>query len=501
MASPLNLVSFQGISNYTSDPTNLNYTKSMFNAGATGSVSGAKFYYRPSGLNYEKNNADHPHLAGAADAGTGTRFTNDVYDTSINSIIDYTSHFNSMKLIPADFAYLKNVGVYPNNRLIVARRYASPVYNDLTIVTQSPVSTVVSWIPPEQDTFFDISFGEEWIDENSGFKDLLDKLTHEFTNKAVGDVLPVPIPMGGFTVGFQAAVLQKLGVNISPSNLPDGNANIIRSAKRRKVMEDGASLKCDISVKVIVEYEQKWINGVDPTIVFLDIINNALRFGTSYSQFLINGQLSGKLKEFFDDFRTGNWDAAIKLIVQAVIDAIDIVKDKILGFMTQAVDSTKQPSTTTTPGPLGGLTNPVQQAGNSQLGDFLLGSLKKAATNIGSAIFSKYKHQLNAIIAGMTGESSVPWHLTLGNPKKPFFSSADMLCDEVKLSFGNTLSFNDLPSTIRMEFNLKNARPLGMQEIFDRFNIGGGRTYLPPLTQYETPAFTVTANSLANKAS
>jgi hypothetical protein len=67
--------------------------------------------------------------------------------------------------------------------------------------------------------------------------------------------------------------------------------------------------------------------------------------------------------------------------------------------------------------------------------------------------------------------------VTIGNPKKPIFSSGDMLCKEVSLTVGKNLAFNDLPSYIKIEFTLENARSLGAQEIFNRFNTGRGRSY------------------------
>ena len=47
-----------------------------------------------------------------------------------------------------------------------------------------------------------------------------------------------------------------------------------------------------------------------------------------------------------------------------------------------------------------------------------------------------------------------------------------MLAGDVTLSFGPHLAFNDLPSTIKAEFTLTNARPQGLQEILAKFNVG-----------------------------
>jgi len=95
-----------------------------------------------------------------------------------------------------------------------------------------------------------------------------------------------------------------------------------------------------------------------------------------------------------------------------------------------------------------------------------------------SAIIGKYKIRLMGITNALTGSPSTPWHITIGNPKKPVFSSGDMLLKTVDLELGKVLAFNDLPSTIKISLKFENARPLGAQEIFNRLNTGRGRSYI-----------------------
>lgn len=497
MPSPLNLVSTTGITNYNNLTKNGN-TNSIFN--------GSKFYYRPSGIGEKaKNNIDRPHTSDSSGKST----SNDLYDLSIASIIDYTKQYKSMELKPADFAYLKNVGVYPNNRLMIARRFATPVYNDLTITSHKPVSTLLTWLPPDQEEFFKISYGEEWIQEDSTLKDIFDKMIGEFTDRTLGDTLGNVVPLPGFTAGFQQEILKQLGfTDNDSSNLPDGNPNIIQSSMRRKIpMDGGSGLKTEFEIKMVVEYEQKWINNTDPTIVFLDVINNALRFGSSYSQFMFTSKLTGKFKDFFDYFRKGDWDKAIELVLGVIIDVIGTfakgLLDGLAGIADKKADAEKERQRKEE---LSKIDDEDERKKREQqlreqdqadkknedivqsegMTENAVNALKKAAQTIGSSIFSKYKIQIGAVLSAMSGEPTGHWHITLGNPKRPFFASGDMVCQNVDLSFGNTLSFNDLPSSIKIEFTLKPARPLGIQEIFDRFNIGGGRTYKPIRTSMET---------------
>jgi hypothetical protein len=61
---------------------------------------------------------------------------------------------------------------------------------------------------------------------------------------------------------------------------------------------------------------------------------------------------------------------------------------------------------------------------------------------------------------------------------RPVFCAGDMLVEDVKLTLGSALAFNDLPTTIKAEFILTNARPWGLQEILAKFNAGSIRTLI-----------------------
>ena len=65
-----------------------------------------------------------------------------------------------------------------------------------------------------------------------------------------------------------------------------------------------------------------------------------------------------------------------------------------------------------------------------------------------------------------------------------------MLTKSVSLKLGPQLAFNDLPSSITVEFTLENARALGMQEIMGKFNSGYLRSIDVQKTYYETSQIT-----------
>ena len=103
--------------------------------------------------------------------------------------------------------------------------------------------------------------------------------------------------------------------------------------------------------------------------------------------------------------------------------------------------------------------------------------LKTITKGIGS-IINKYKVKIIGVINSLTGTPSGPWHITIGNPKRPIFSSGDMIAEKVTLTLGNVLAFNDLPSSMTLEVEFMSARNLGGQEIFQKLNCGKERSYV-----------------------
>ena len=433
-----------------------------------------------------------PYPDGQVDPKTGTSLrvkkqadihNNDIYDTSVGSIVKYTANKPAMKLDYIDFAYLRKLGVYPNNRLIVARRFGAAVGNDLNSMKSKPMATMISWIPEQDESFLSITYKEKWVEAEASYVDVLNDIGKstrvskddenrlgDFASRGL-DMLPFP----GLTEPLQRSIMAKFGLVDDPYNLPLGNPNLIREAKRRfTVSADQAEsgLECTIEVKMEVEYEQKFINGVDPSLVYLDIIQNALTFGTSDAAFQMAKPFATGTSKILQQLISGDYKAIYSALTDIVTTIFETVQQQVK-FMVEA------------------LINPpnedISKMGE-QLKTALLGAFAtvgaEAAKTIGSVI-GKYKHRLMGITNALTGSPSTPWHITIGNPKKPVFSSGDMLLKTVSMDLGKVLAFNDLPSTIKFTLSFENARPLGAQEIFNRLNTGRGRTYVSVNVQSE----------------
>jgi hypothetical protein len=492
MASPLGLTDFSGIA-YTSDSGN-DPAESSFTGQYNSILNGSKFYYRPSistskeSKTVNVNGQEKQQEVNVANArGRKTNdignSTDDIYDISTNSIIDYTNDDNlpALRLKPADFVYLRDLGVYPNNRLAVCRRFASPVENDLTAVPQSPISTVVSWIPDTQDDFFTFKTFEKW--ESEPINDPLKELTGIFNSifaKAtginvqkegagvLGGGMFKKLPIGGIAEALETTVTNYLlgienpdgsfsdGTNFNFDNLPQGNPNFMGKSAFRNMN----SITSDISINIKSVYEMKYVPGVDPTIAFMDILQNLLRFSSSQSVFYLSQSGGGRVNQFFNKYAKGDWVGAFGVIIDGIITAVKRLTIDVGNIIDAAVDT---------------ITDIID--GNVGGGEAIRNQLISGLKAIGSSSLARYRIKFAQIIPATTGAASAPWHITIGNPKNPFFSSGDMIAESCEIKMNNTLGFNDLPTRIEYSFTMKSARDLGIQEIFDKFNIGAGRQY------------------------
>ena len=429
-----------------------------------------------------------------------TLHNNDVYDTSILNIVEKTSG-SAAALRPSDFAYLKNLGVYPNNRLIVCRRFAGPQIDNIFGIKSNPIVVLISWRTPGED-FLDISFGEQWEAAAADFTDIVNGIGQDILKMSplggAGGEMFSAIPLPGWSETLTRIVLAKIGVyekNAGGDRLPAGNPNLIKEAKRRKTVaqgEAGSGLDCKVSIKVTVEYEQKFISGIDPTIVYMDILQNALRFGTSPSD---NYGLSGGFGASIIA-AVKNPKILITKVVEALKSAIDEVKKTVLAFFTEFVTEAKAASAEADAAVAsGGEEEDPEEAGTPDpaelqkeadekkkaLKDAEEGSnlFTKFFDTIGSALsktVNKYEEAVKGVVYALTGMASTPWHVTIGNPLRPIFCSGDMYTTTVQLTMGSTLAFNDLPANIKIDFTLENARPWGLQEIMAKFNTGNIRS-------------------------
>jgi hypothetical protein len=454
--------------------------------------------------NIGKIGTEQNDLTGVDDKGKSTYkginrdtlHNNDVYDTSVLNIIEKLSACPKASLRPQDFAYLKDLGVYPNNRLMIARKFASPQKdNILDKKGQAPLATIISWRKPEED-FLKITYGEEWGDAGADFTNVLNKVGEEFGIGGGGsgagkgfNVLPLP----GFTETLQRDFLGRLGIlkerkieNPDGSVekefiLPSGDPNLIKQAKQRKLVNYGeaaSGLFCQVQIKMEAVYEQKFISGIDPTIAYMDILNNLVQFGTQKSS---NYGLTDTFRKNLDEW-TSNPSTLISAVITALTNSFDNLKNKITEVFSKKeteakkLESQKEEAKIKKGAKNSEITEEKKAAlAKIQADDFIDQIVGKMGQVLDDTV-RKYKIEIMGIANALSGAPSTPWHITIGNPLRPVFCSGDMLTQRVTVDLVKDLAFNDLPSTIKVSFDLENARPWGLQEILAKFNTGYIRT-------------------------
>lgn len=403
-----------------------------------------------------------------------TLHNNDIYDTSILNIIEKTANTRA-QVRPSDFAYLKNLGVLPNNRLVIARRFQGPVEDDIFTKGSSPLAILITWRLPSEE-FLEISFGEEWIEAEADFTNLLNNMGQDLLKMgSAGDTLGKAlnvIPLPGFTESITRTLLEELGIYSKGSGqerLPAGNPNLIKQAKRRKTIgpeEAGSGLRCTCSVKMLVEWEQKFISGIDPTIAWMDILTTCVRFGTSpETTYGLSPNLGAKLVA---------WSNNPKLIVSEFSTSLSNALDKAKTDITTLLTAEDAPDTTVR---VNGKIDEEKTAAAEKEAEAKasLGFLDELVTKVKEGItksVQKYEHAIRGIVSALSGLPSTPWHVTIGNPLRPVFCSGDMHSMDFNLKLGSTLAFNDLPANISLDFTLTNARAWGLDKIISKFNTG-----------------------------
>jgi hypothetical protein len=417
-----------------------------------------------------------------------TLHNNAVYDTSLLNIIERLSGTEAA-LRPGDFAYLKDVGVYPNNRLMIARRFLSPHGDNIygkagSKVTSIPTAVLISWKGLEDD-FIDIQFGEDWGEANADFTNVLNDLGKDFGMSgglslgSMGNAGFNIVSLPGFTETLQREVLTKMGI-LSPDGaeqpLPSGNPNLIKVAKRRKTIgyeTAGSGLKCIVNIKMTCEWEQKFISGIDPTIVFQDLISTVLRFGTSKSD------VYGLSKAFEDKVKTwlDNPERVGKDFIEYITNALGELKDKLVDAVSSFFGSQVTPKEDKNAAAEADKKNAMRANKEGPWGsNAIVEKAIKGLTDTLRKTIQKYRLEIEGIAHALSGMPSTPWHITIGNPLRPTFCAGDMyMADNMTLKLGPNLAFNDLPSSIIAEFTLTNARPWGLQEIMAKFNAGSLR--------------------------
>ena len=404
------------------------------------------------------NSGQYVNYQGNSTTNSYTPFNavaSEMEDLSYPSIIDWTKKYKAMSLSPGNFAYLTDFGTYPANHLMVLRRYNQAISNDLFTTTIAPLYTMCTWYNTEKIPV-KISFNEEWKKFDQSFMSVLEDIIGIKIDSIPGIGSVMDAASGN---PLAQDIFQRLGQSlgiITSGDLPYGDPNMIYESAIRAVNgEDVRSgLKCDISVEFEARYIQREIGGLDSQAAMMMVIAEAVHMGTSNSRFYVTGTGEQVLFDFIKQLRQGNADGLFQTIKTALSDLLTNVASKLM----EGVKALSQ-------------------------GD-VVANIKGTITNlVGDALknrYQRYRWQLIGVVGALTGAETAPWHVTLGNPKSPWFMCGNMVLESAEIELTGELGYTDMPTELVVKYRLKNGRALGAGEITALFNKGKGRIYDTP---------------------
>ena len=369
----------------------------------------------------------------------------------------------------ADLAYLRDLGVYPINRMAILRRFpeGSFVYENLEDMQIQPISTVIGWIKPDAN-FGTIAFNETWTKTHNRFDELLAKIVQDNFKIPISSLIPIPDFAQGILFEFykNMGLTKRSGVdddnlnetyesyngsNISGggsnwglNNIPIGDPNVLQEGPFRN--PDGQNIVSNFQFELETTYEQKLLGVVDPGSAMLDILDNLYAMGTSDMTFY--------------------WGDASKAIIDAKKAATGgandlnswwlFVKDILTGFWTAITDLFQSVLEQTTE-----IFSEFKGNGvNSINSEVIINGLKALLQTILGSVIAINRFELRGSIELMTGGnvSSTPWYLTIGNPYSPWLSTNHIIVESATVETSTEMGFNDQPQRLTAKFTCRFSR-------------------------------------------
>lgn len=423
-----------------------------------------------------------------------------------------------LKLQASHLAYLRDLGVYPINRMVILRKFPEGVFitENLSEMRIEPISTVIGWIPTDK-SFSTITVNEGW----STVTERMDQVIAEIIKKNTGIDLTKAIPIPDFTQGMLYEFYKRMGITNTGTNttgsvdesyeffnpglgatvtstgggqpwglnhIPIGDPNVLKEGPYRDPVTQ--NLSSDFQFEFETTYEQKMIGDVDPGSAMLDILENLYAMGTSNMAFYW-----GDGAPIISQFITAATGEANKLDSWWVL-----VKDLTIKFWDTLTDLFKAAKEK-----LQQTVQQVQQTATSQnaattaatLGQTILTDIEKLLPSILTSTVAIHRFKLRGSIELMVGGkmSAAPWHLTIGNPYSPWINTNHIIVKSVTIDTSSEMGFNDQPQWLKASIKCSFSRSLGKQELMRMFNNTYRRNY--DVTTPTSQTASSTSNSLS----
>jgi hypothetical protein len=397
-----------------------------------------------------------------------------------NPYLDLLETFNgegnnpkSLKIKATDLSYLRDIGVFPINRLMILRRFPEGeiVPTDLNDLDVSPISTIIGWVKADDD-LLNFSVNEVWKTQSKWLHELMGEIIQNEFGIDIGGIFPIP----GWGQGFMFGLLKRMGLtDYSATDLPIGDANLLREGITRAHEEQGLQSSFNFTLETV--YEQKYIGGIDPGAAFNDLLTNSLTMGTSNIRFL--GKPGNKLAQQLREANNNpsNPDGWKNLIITTVRTVIDALQGTIKNTLNNNKDVFVQPQDTSKETGDNEQEKKSKESEAAEANIQKIGIVRRLISSVLASTVARYQWPIRGALNQLTGEAATPWHLTIGNPHSPLLSMNNIKVNTLDVALGNELAFNDIPRYMTIKATIEQGRNFGKQEIESMFNIQYKRLY------------------------
>lgn len=353
---------------------------------------------------------------------------------------------------PEDFIYCEKYGIVPNNRMITLRRFPFPVFDDIFSDFQKlpDIGRMIAFSDQETNKLSELlsfTLGLRYKDLKAEFDQasMLGDGGQEGVSGWMRNIMKYVDPT------FSRNELDaKRKFNFDPLHDTNKTYGPVDSITDMKIRDRGLNFEQDM--KVTFEFRMKSINGVNQKTAFLDLLANIFLMTTNDAKFWGGARywVGPQPTKYLNNLQFLSPRDHNDFLNGATKEFKSFIGGMKAGGASNALKT---------------LQNVAENALNMQLGK-LLDKIGRPGIPV-----------MNSLLTGLpTGE----WHLTIGNPLNPIMTIGDLILDSSTITLGDELGYDDFPTTIKVECNLKHNKPKGRAEIESMFNSGKGRIYFKP---------------------
>jgi hypothetical protein len=240
-------------------------------------------------------------------------------------------------------------------------------------------------------------------------------------------------------------------------------------------------------------YNLTSVGRINSKLLFLDLMANLLSIGTDYGQFL-----SPEIRLSQTSVGLG-FPGGPEGYAKSIVDPIGYIRDTVSRMMSKDNVDRQLRNETALKGQVEKIASEVKAfASNPDAGLTKDSQLYKSISVMLSDAFLKKVYFSPIMLSGYpTGD----WHLVVGNPLNPIAMIGNLVCTNVKITFGDDLGPDDFPTELKATYTLQPGRQRHRGDYESMFNRGNGRLYLGQLVSSgeSTKAFINTKGVVVNE--